>query len=70
MTDHEKRIRDALPDATQGLHSAIVSKADLSALLADLDAMREALKYARRFLNAEDHDVAFVDAALKGASHD
>jgi len=24
-----------------------------------------ALKYARRFLNAEDHDIEFVDAALK-----
>jgi len=27
--------------------------------------LRAALKYARRFLNAEDHDIEFVDAALK-----
>lgn len=44
VADYEKLIREALSDATQGHHSAIVSKADLRALLADLDAMRGALE--------------------------
>lgn len=28
--------------------------------------LREALKYARRFLNAENHDLKYIDAALAG----
>jgi len=31
---------------------------------AESDALAEALAYARRFLNSEDHDTAFVDKAL------
>jgi hypothetical protein len=31
---------------------------------ARVEVLEAALKYARRFLNAADHDVAFVDAAL------
>lgn len=71
MTDHEKRIREASNYALDNEWSyLVVENADLRALLADLDEARQALKYARRFLNAQDHDVAYVDAALKGASHE
>lgn len=42
MTEHEKRIREAL-EATVFL-TAVVGKADLRALLADLDAVRGASK--------------------------
>lgn len=67
MSDH-KAIREAAEEGPY--YTAMVAKDDLRALLAGLDGMRGALKYARRFLNAQDHDVAFIDTALKGASHD
>ena len=41
MTDHEKRIREALEDSVL---SSLVDATDLRALLADLDAMRGALE--------------------------
>lgn len=44
-----------------------VDEAEAEATLALIQAapdLLEALKYARRFLRAEDHDVAFVDAAI------
>jgi len=31
----------------------------------EIERLREALKYARRFLNAKDHDVVFIDSALQ-----
>lgn len=65
MTDHEERIRDRIK-GDDSLYTNM-RNGDLRALLADLDANRRALKYARRFLNAQDHDVAFVDAALSAA---
>lgn len=37
-------------------------------LIAAAPELLEALKYARRFLRSEDHDVAFVDAAIAKAS--
>lgn len=77
MTDHEKRIREALEKASE------FSDADLRALLADLDAMRaEARRYAAFFTSGlpvcfegqehyskADCDAA-IDAALKGAAHE
>ena len=33
-------------------------------------ALLEALRYARRFLNADDHDTAYVDAAIALAQGD
>ena len=36
-------------------------------LIAASPEMYEALKYARRFLNPEDHDLDFIDKALKKA---
>lgn len=41
----------------------IIAAAPATAL--ERDRLREALIYARRFLNAQDHDVTFVDAALQ-----
>jgi hypothetical protein len=38
--------------------------ADHARLDAENLMLRKALEYARRFLRPEDHDVAFVDAAL------
>lgn len=76
MTDHEKRIREALASGKS------FSDNDLRALLADLDAMRGALRHADRALNnwidlhPENKDaldtiaLEAIDAALKGASHD
>lgn len=46
MTDHEKRIREALAECSaDGDTFALISTADLRALLADLDAVR--MKAAR-----------------------
>lgn len=75
MTEHEKRIREALEKASE------FSDADLRALLADLDAMRaEARRYeafftsglpvcfeGQEYYSKADCDAA-IDAALKGAS--
>lgn len=72
MTEHEKRIREAL-EATVFL-TAVVGKADLRALLADLDAMRGALK---EICSLDPHESSATewnaalrkgDAALKGAA--
>lgn len=77
MTEHEKRIREAMEKASG------FSDNDLRALLADLDAMRaEARRYAAFFTSGlpvcfegkehyskADCD-ADIDAALKGASHE
>ena len=76
MTEHEKRIREAVASGET------FSDNDLRALLADLDAMREARRYAAFFTSGlpvcfegqehyskADCDAA-IDAALKGASHE
>lgn len=45
MTDHEKRIREALEAATKnGWQTHVIANDNLRALLADLDAMRVALE--------------------------
>jgi hypothetical protein len=44
--------------------------ADHARLNAENLMLRAALEYARRFLRPEDHDVAFVDAALSRNSRD
>lgn len=55
MTEHEKRIREAL-EATVFL-TAVVGKADLRALLADLDAVRaEAVRYRKLRQQHEEAD--------------
>jgi len=75
MTDHEKRIREALEE-TQW-ETAFVGKTDLRALLADLDAMRGALKSVQAAIYMDDagqlrltrsFDESTIDAALKGAT--
>ena len=75
MTEHEKRIREAL-EADEYL-TTNVAKADLRALLADLDAMRGALKNVQAAIYMDDagqlrltrsFDESTIDAALKGAS--
>lgn len=48
MTDHEKRIREALDECSaEGDTFALISTADLRALLADLDEARAALTAAK-----------------------
>lgn len=73
MTDHEKRIREAVASGKS------FSDNDLRALLADLDAMRGALKSVQASIYMDDagqlrltrsFDESTIDAALKGASHE
>lgn len=40
-----------------------------AALIAAAPDLLEALKYARRFLNREDHDAAYVDAVIAKAEN-
>lgn len=76
--DHEKRIREALclADQDEELITVVASR-DLRALLADLDAMRGALKSVQAAIYMDDagqlrltrsFDESTIDAALKGAS--
>ncbi len=73
MNDHEKRIREAVASGEN------FSDNDIRALLADLDAMRGALKSVQAAIYMDDagqlrltrsFDESTIDAALKGASHD
>ena len=75
MTEHEKRIREALGDAEAADFPFADARAtDLRALLADLDAMRGALE---EVCSLDPHESSTTewnaalgkcDAALKGAS--
>lgn len=74
MSEHEKRIREALAEG-----SCLVTMPELRALLADLDAVRGALRHADRALNnwialhpgnkdaLDTIALEAIDAALKGA---
>lgn len=71
MTDHEKRIRDALGYCLEtGGVGFTVASADLRALLADLDAMRGALDHIHRTCKAsrsQTRRVRWIEARAYGA---
>lgn len=73
MKDHEKRIREACDSPCT---KVAVQPADLRALLADLDAMRGALKSVQAAIYIDDagqlrltrsFDESTIAAAIKGA---
>ena len=69
MTEHEKRIREALCLADEGEELiSVVASRDLRALLADLDAVRGLLLRIRQQDYLDDTYRARIDAALKGAT--
>lgn len=82
MTEHEKRIREALGDAEAADFPFADARAtDIRALLSDLDAMRGALEECKRWHQGDkwrngdstqcaawEGQLAVIDAALKGAS--
>ena len=89
MSNHEKRIREFLserstmrglcPEQIAGANDSRLNTTDLRALLADLDAMRGALKRVQTAIYMDDagqlrltrsFDESTIDAALKGVSHE
>lgn len=50
----------------EGRYGAIDSE-EHAALISLVPEMFKALKYARRFLNSEDHDIAYIDYILAKA---
>ena len=62
---------NAMTSGQEGIYSDLIRAEDFirvrderDRLRADVARLREALKYARRFLDGAKHDIAFVDAAL------
>lgn len=60
---------DLSPDfSTMGFRIVGVMREDDARIMTASPDLLEALKYARRFLNEKDHDVALVDAVIERAT--